>query len=294
MTTDAFESTEDNDELNAALVDDTEFEYPNPADDFANELPGVQVKHEQKEQREEFDDRENYGRKVEKRINTMHAKHQIELEAFNARVQTLEAELAEARKLKHQEAQKQVTDDLATKKQELTAQKIDALDRADHEEVVRLDEQLFELTLQARQPATQAPKQAITQQDDQRTAPVTQAPVVDTRPKALLDWEAENQWVYNPKHSERKDKTNAILNALYAQGYTADDPDTWTEVDRRLTRVIPPTPAPVDRGTIVDNGQGDAGQGKLTKVDIQTMIGLGLDPDDVNHRVRFAKQRSRS
>ena len=290
--TDALESTEFNDELNDVLSD--EFEYPNPADD-ANELPGVTTKRDdQNKDNEEFDDRENYGKRVEKRINKMHAKHQIELEAFNTRIHNLEAELATERAAKRQEAQQQLTQDLAVKKQELTAKKIEALDRADHEEVVRLDEQLFDLAIQTTKPATQAPKQTDNRQDDQRAAPVQQQTTVDTRPKALLDWEAANQWVYDPRFADKKDKTNAILNALYAQGYTADDSDTWEELNRRLTRVVPPAPAPVDRGNVVDTGNQDVGQGRLTKVDIQTMIGLGLDPDDVNHRVRFAKNRSKS
>ena len=283
--TDAFESTEDNDELNLALEQE-EFEYPNPADDI-NEIQGVTTQKAHKEEdREEFDDRENFGRKVEKRINKMHAKHQIELAAQNSRIQALEAELAEARQQRQQEAQQKSETDYTTKSEELKARKIDALDRADHEEVARIDEEIFELKLQARQPATQQqPKQTEFKQE----AP---APVADTRPQALLDWEADNQWVYDPKHADRKARTNTILKTLYDQGYTADDPDTWDELNRRLVRVKPPAPAGVDRGSVILNDSQDVGAGKLTRADIQTMIGLGLDPDDVNHRVRFAKQRS--
>jgi hypothetical protein len=283
--TDAFSSTEDNDELNLALEQE-EFDYPNPADDI-NEIQGVTTqKAHKEEEREEFDDRENFGRKVEKRINKMHAKHQIELAAQNSRIQALEAELAEARQQRQQEAQQKSETDYATKSEELKARKIDALDRADHEEVARIDEEIFELKLQARQPATQQqPKQT----DFRQEAP---APVADTRPQALLDWEADNQWVYDPKHADRKARTNTILKTLYDQGYTADDPDTWDELNRRLVRVKPPAPAGVDRGSVVFNDPQEAGSGKLTRADIQTMIGLGLDPDDVNHRVRFAKQRS--
>ena len=281
--TDAFDSTEDNDELNLALEQE-EFEYPNPADDH-NEIPGVTTQKSQQDDREEFDDRENFGRKVEKRINKMHAKHQIELTAQNARIQALEAELAEARQQRQQEAQQKNDTDFTTKSEELKARKIDALDRADHEEVTRIDEEIFELKLQARQPATQAPKQTEFKQ-------AAAAPVADTRPQALLDWEAENEWVYDPRYADRKERTNTILKSLYDQGYTADDPDTWEELNRKLVRVKPPAPAGVDRGSVILNDSQDAGAGKLTRADIQTMIGLGLDPDDVNHRVRFAKQRS--
>ena len=283
--TDAFDSTEDNDELNIALEQE-EFEYPNPADDL-NEIQGVTTqKAHKEEEREEFDDRENFGRKVEKRINKMHAKHQIELSAQNARIQALEAELAEARQQRQQEAQQKSETDYTTKSEELKARKIDALDRADHEEVARIDEEIFELKLQARQPATQQqPKQTEFRQE----AP---APVADTRPQALLDWEAENKWVYDPRYADRKERTNTILKSLYEQGYTADDPDTWEELNRKLVRVKPPAPAGVDRGSVILNDSQDVGAGKLTRADIQTMIGLGLDPDDVNHRVRFAKQRS--
>ena len=283
--TDAFNSTEDNDELNLALEQE-EFDYPNPAED-TNEIPGVTTSEPPKEEpREEFDDRENFGRKVEKRINKMHAKHQIELSAQNARIQALEAELAEARQQRQQEAQQKSETDLSTKSAELKARKIDALDRADHEEVARIDDELFELKLQARQPATQQqPKQT----EFRQAAP---APVADTRPQALLDWEADNQWVYDSKYADRKERTNTILKSLYEQGYTADDPDTWEELNRKLARVKPPAPAGVDRGSVILNDSQDVGAGKLTRADIQTMIGLGLDPDDVNHRVRFAKQRS--
>jgi hypothetical protein len=285
--TDAFDSTEDNDELNLALEQE-EFEYPNPADDH-NEIQGVTTQKSHKEdEREEFDDRENFGRKVEKRINKMHAKHQIELTAQNARIQALEAELAEARQQRQQEAKQKNETDFATKSEELKALKIDALDRADHEEVARLDEEIFELKIQART-ATQQTNNIEIKPEDRTHRP---APTADNRPQALLDWEAENQWVYDPKHADRKERTNTILKSLYDQGYTADDPDTWEELNRKLARVKPPAPAGVDRGSVILSDSQDAGAGKLTRADIQTMIGLGLDPDDVNHRVRFAKQRS--
>ncbi|MEQ1486527.1 DnaJ domain-containing protein [Methyloglobulus sp.] len=64
---------------------------------------------------------------------------------------------------------------------------------------------------------------------------------IDSRPQALLDWEAGNPWVYDPKYSAWKDKANKIYQEMVTkEGFNIENPHTYEILNNRLNQLIPP------------------------------------------------------
>jgi len=252
---------------------------------------------EQTAEAKEEDDKESYSRRVQKRIDKLayernverelRLKDSAELAALKAQTEEFRQEIEELKQFRQKEAEQQTNLELEQKRQELIKRKKEALEIGDYDEVALVDDDLMDIKLQLRQ-KPEPVKQ--TQPEPVKPAPKepepVQEPVVNI-PKALQDWEANNPWVYDPKQAARLEKTNKIYQALLEDGYEADDPDTFIQLDKRLKRETPPAVSGVDRGEVV----GTTAQTGFSAQDKTLMREFGLDPDNPVHRKEWIKNR---
>jgi len=252
---------------------------------------------EQTAEAKEEDDKESYSRRVQKRIDKLayernverelRLKDSAELAALKAQTEEFRQEIEALKQFRQKEAEQQTNLELEQKRQELIKRKKEALEIGDYDEVALVDDDLMDIKLQLRQ-KPEPVKQ--TQPEPVKPAPKepepVQEPVVNI-PKALQDWEANNPWVYDPKQAARLEKTNKIYQALLEDGYEADDPDTFIQLDKRLKRETPPAVSGVDRGEVV----GTTAQTGFSAQDKTLMREFGLDPDNPVHRKEWIKNR---
>jgi hypothetical protein len=230
---------------------------------------------------EQEDDKEAYSKRVQKRIDKLAYERNIERE----RVAKLEAEIEELKQHREKEVVAQTAQEIDAQRKKLLQKKKDALETGDYDAVVDLDEKLIDLkTQQQKQPIFDENSKPEVKQQPQSPQPII--------PKAMVDWEAKNQWVYEQSNKEKVDKANALLEVLRLDGYELDDPDTYAELDRRLTkqRITPPPTGAPDRGQL----SGGSKDTQFTSKDKQLMRDWGLDPDNAKHRAEWIKNRSKA
>jgi len=264
-----FEENEDIeiDEIEPNELDDGVTDPPEP-----NEEPG-----KEEPPKPEFD-KEEYGKKVQKRIDklTYEVKSRdTELEQLRKRLDDFERQRQEADRDNEQ-------NQLTSKIVELRRQKVNALEMGEYETAADIDDQIIELKVSQRKEPKQEPRQSVQQQPAEEQQQVM-------IPEAQQEWLDSNDWFFNPRKAQQKEKANAIYLKLVDEGYDPEHPDTYVELDKRMNtkRQQAPSPAGVDRGAAA------TGNGKVvfTAADKQKMMAWGLDPNNPEQRKEYLKNK---
>lgn len=229
---------------------------------------------EQLAQADDEDEKEEWSRKVKKRIDKLVYERNVEREE---RIK-LKAEIDELKSYRQQELQQKSNAELEQKRKALFDQKRESLEIGDYEAVAQIDDELMDIKVQLR---TNPKPNVETRQ------PAYAEPKTPNVPQAQAEWEAVNPWVFDAKQKGRVDKANAVFTELLNDGYDADDPDTYRILDKRLKREAPPATGGIDRGGVVGASKDTA----FTSSDKQMMVGWGLDPNNPAHRKEWAKNR---
>lgn len=262
----------DDDELNTL-----EIETPEENDTLADD---AEIEQSQAETvKDDDDDKESYSKRVNKRINKLTYERNIERELRAKEAAELRAEIEALKQDRLKETQERNNQSLEQQRQALLQRKKDALEIGDFDEAVRLDDDLMDIKIKSQQAKADTYQQPTHQE--------YQTPVANT-PKAQAEWEANNAWVFDKNQSSRLDKANKIFAALIEDGYDADDPDTFTQLDKKLKRETPPSPGAVDRGQVTVGDDNSS----FTPTDKQKMINWGLDPNNAEHRKQWIKNKA--
>ena len=237
---------------------DSDLLYDDDIDIVVDEDEQVAVDTESQDTESQDDDSsddKDYSKKVQQRISKVVQQRNIERDRRAA----LEKENNELREALHKNNAKASDDTIA----QLKKQKVDALEIGDYQAVSDIDDQLMDYR---------------TQQPVQETQQQPQAEL----PKTLTDWQQKNQWVFDNNNPKTK-KANEIYAALLDEGYDDNDPDLFSELDKKLKRQIPPPTSSPDRGQVT------AGNGvQFTAQDKELMTEFGLDPNNQVHRKQWA------
>ena len=231
-----------------------------------------------------YDPRAARRRDAQKRIDRLVYERNIERDT-NKRIQ---AELAETRRLVEELRQKdqaQAQTDAQSQRAALLAKKREALDLGNSDDVIRLDEELFELTARQYQaPATrqqQPPRQE--QQRQEQQPPVS---------RAALAWLERNTWANDPRNKARYDAANRVYQEMVSnERFDPDDDFTFQELDYRIRNQAPPNiGGGVDRGNLGGRANGPG----ITAEDKAKMRGWGLDPDNADERKAWLKSKAQT
>lgn len=213
------------------------------------------------------DDDSQYSTKVQKRINKVVQQRNIERDKRVA----LEQEAAKLR----EQLNKLQTDTAKETIAQLKQKKLEALEIDDHQAVLDIDEQLMEQKLREQYQRETPPTQ---EQDQQGNYSLE-------LPKAMDDWQTANQWIFDDTDPKTA-KAKQIYAELINEGFDAEDPDTFVELDKKLNkqpRAAPPPTSPPDRGQVTESGQF-----QFTSKDKELMQEFGLDPNNKEHRKQWA------
>lgn len=231
-------------------------------------------------------DTEDYGERVKRRIAREVAKRKSVEEAALARIRELEAQLENSKK----STSERETAALGTFQQGLEAKLEaakkkyeDAYDAADKSALsaaqVELNDIQFQLNAlkMAPKPKAEAPKEPPKQVQQQQQ----QGPSPDDLPDATVEWLNKNPWFGRGAGKDVLATQTATLisDTLVEEGWDADSPEFYTEVERRLVAEMPRTaellgrkpetrkPVPPVNGQTRRPGQGGKGvavtQGQL-------------------------------
>ncbi len=230
---------------------------------------------------------EDYGKRVQKRIDQLTARWKIEQQEkanLQARLTRLEEERAQERA---REGDQTHEVKLAEVKRRL--KEASELNDADAQQAAIAD--LTAIQVERR-----------VQEELARRAPVaTQNP---TLPSAELEWQKRNAWYGKPQTLHETQLAQGVYRVLVAEGYDPADTDLYQELDARLA-VAAPTLAKATqsqrKGTIpVASGSRGVGAsmaptpGKLTKADLASMQRYGFDPNSAKDRKTWLNRNSLS
>lgn len=259
-----------NEEETNELVDDEVTE--NPSEETTDEAP-----EEAPEEKYTPEEKEEYGKRVQKRINQLNSKiHERDdiieherraREDLQQRLDELENRFVES------DAQRTATE-IDAKLSDIQKQRLKLLDDGDYENAIALDDELLELKLKKREIATAPVSKAEPPRDTPKVPQTAQIP------DAQREWLNDNDWYFNPNKAQEAQKANEVYLTMMREGYDADDPDTYQELTRRIKpRQKPTPPSAPDRGKVT-------GQKKpmLTNQDLEKMRDFGLDPNNPSHR----------
>ena len=236
------------------------------------------------ESNEEDDLEEKIRRKIQKATQKRFDKLTYQIRSTEERYEQEKAELKakiealEADRLK--DVAERNTNSLEQKRQELLERRKESLEIGDYDALNSIDDELMDIKIQAKhkpEPAKQDPIQdKPPAQTKESEPPVNQA---------LADWQSKNKWVFDQNQQGRLAKANKVFESVLADGYDIDDPDTYTEIDKRLKREVPPPTGAPDRGQVIGNDR------KFTEQDRKDMTAWGLDPTDVKARQLWIKNK---
>ncbi len=255
------------------------------------ELVNEEVEEDPKPKEEE-DDKESYSKRVQKRLDKLVYERNVERELrakeaedFKTEQAAFRAEIEELKKHRQQEVETQSKQEHDEKLKELYQRRKDAFEIGDYDDVNSIDDELMEIKLQGRKQKPE-PVAAQTQAEPARR-PVREPEPAANMSQAQQAWEQSNPWIYDANQKSRLDKTNKIFQELLDNGYYADDPDTFAQLDKKLRRETPPAAGAPDRGQVVGTNQ----KTSFTPEDKKKMVAWGLDPDNAAHRKEWIKNR---
>jgi len=236
-----------------------------------------------------IDDDDWYSDAVKKRIGKEVSKRktlQGQVEEIETDRERIRRELKEARE-KLSSYEQKADEDLDGRAKSLKERRDKALDDGDLSVYNDLNDELMEVKIElrdrARRPKVQPEPEP--RQEQPKTA------------QAAADWLKNNSdWVTTD--TEKAAHAQRIEQQLFREGYTAADPGTYQELDRRLSAYdnepvddLGDDPEPQPRVGATTGVPRDAGHrqprsrpGTLTRNDLQRMQAAGLDPNDPKHR----------
>jgi len=256
----------DDDELDIVVDDD---ESPEPLE--------FEEPESKEEEKPEEDDKEAYGRRVQKRIDKMVWKHSQELEKRDREQAELRRELEELRKAHQEIAEERSRQSFDSRRSELLTRRKEAFEINDLDEVNDIDDELMDIKIKSRKqepPATQARQPGHPQE----------YPPANYN-EALANWQNRNQWVFDQSQAKRLGNANKLLEKLLSEGFDMEEPETYTELDKRLKREIPPPTGAPDRGSPSRSDK------SFTEDDKRQMLKWGLNPNDAAQRKDWIKNR---
>jgi len=232
------------------------------------------------EQKEEKDESEEYGRRVQERINKLVAQRNAERDSHKRdleRLADIERKYNELRHASHNQAY----EGLKSQQDDLKARMKKALDDADFDTYHNLNSEYTEVTVKLRMNESRKPEPVA----EPAAEPVPQKQEL---PAAQRSWLVRNGAWYG-KDNATTSKADELWYALQGEGYEADDPDTYVELDRRLEEQKPnkPGPTPPVRGGVPQKKVVN----KLTDEDLKNMRTWGFDPENVAHRKAWLNEK---
>jgi hypothetical protein len=266
------------------------------------------------------EDKESYGRKVQKRIDKLtREKRELEMrvQQMQAKVETIEAKHT-ARE--YSEFQQQVAYSEHQVKSQLDAARAEyrkAVEEGDIDAQLAAQDKMFELREQwaEKRRMTELAKEQV-QKLQQQPAPEQQpadAPTIpENFPEGTRAWLKRNRWYADGSDPKAAAYARQLDADLQEEGFSPDDPEMYQELDRRLHAVVPrlakksalaekvadaspARPAPKARvaGSSAD-GQSTAESRtparRLTQGDLETMRKYGFDPNKPDHRKAWIKR----
>lgn len=270
MVDDEFESWDETPE-----PDESEETEPDTPEESEAEPDADDPPQDEPEEPPEEPDRAELGRRAKKRIDTLTARWKSEQEArlaLQAEVDEIRQKLAERESTESEQA---FNERLQAAQQKWRAAREDADDVAEQEALDEWLELKAEKKLRANKPKQETPKPA--------------APNV---PSAEQQWQQRNEWFAKGTKPAAQAAAGALYQTLLTEGYDANDPEMYDELDRRLYEEIPslkpqgrtkPKPSVAAGGRVSPNTS-RRNTGRLTAQDLKSMARYGFDPDSPKDR----------
>lgn len=280
---DEFEDLHGNPEREVEQVDE-------PITEFADEPDDVPVQEEAKE----FDDAE-YGTKVQKRINKEVSKRKAlesTLSQQQAYIASLQERLNGIEQRFSSEDQQRQQQEASQKLEDLKAARRRAYEEGDLETYDKLDDQYLDAKAEALV-NRQAPKQQARQPQQQAQ------PQQEAIPTTMKLWMDDNSGWFNnrPESAQKVKAANAMFDVMTDEGFDENDPQTYAELNRRLSAagVIakrsrdPMGAAPPNR-----YAGGPSSKSEFSNEDARIMRKYGLDPNDPKVRASYMRDKDGS
>lgn len=281
--TDEFEDLHGNPDKEAEQVAE-----PREQAEFAEEH-----EHDAHEQEDEFDDAE-YGKRVQKRISKEVSKRkalETTLSQQQAYIQQLQQRLQGIeQRFSHEDEQKQQSE--ASKKlEELKAARRKAYEEGDLDAYDKLDDEYLEAKAEAivsKSRPQQAPQQARQAQ-----------PVQQDIPSPMKSWMAEHAGWFNaaPEHAAKVRAANALFDTLTSEGFDENDPQTYAELNKRLSAagvIAKRARDPMGAAPQQRYAGGPSSSREFSNEDARIMRKYGLDPNDPKVRASYMRDKDGS
>ena len=260
------------DEEESVLIDDNELDI-----DSLDESEPVQpetVQQNEDDGKHEEEEEEEYGKKVQKRINKLVAERNVEREEnrqLRDRVGQLEDKFTAS---DNERESTEINDKVAG----LKKRKMEFMDEGEYEKAEDLNDELLDLKIEQRNKPKKVERE--TQQQP-------------STPEAQQEWLDGNDW-YGNAQSPKAQYANALYQEVINEGFDPNDPDTYSELDKRLGNTTqnkpgrkPPGQSAPDRGNV----SGSSKQVKFTQKDTNTMREYGLNPNDPAQRKEWLNNK---
>lgn len=244
------------------------------------------------EPEDEFDDAE-YGKRVQKRISKEVSKRkalETTLSQQQAYIQQLQQRLQGIeQRFSHEDEQKQQSE-ASRKLEELKAARRKAYEEGDLDAYDKLDDEYLEAKAEAivnksrpQQPARQ---------------PVQQAPTQDI-PTPMKGWMAEHSSWFNaaPEHAAKVRAANALFDTLTSEGFDENDPQTYAELNKRLSAagvIAKRARDPMGAAPQQRYAGGPSSSREFSNEDARIMRKYGLDPNDPKVRASYMRDKDGS
>lgn len=225
-------------------------------------------------------DKEEYGKKVQKRIDKEVRKRKVienKLNEMRERLSKYEQHMVERETSAKTSA-------LNDRLRELEAKRREMIEVGEFDQSV--EDEWIDLKLQQREMKRDEPKPA--QQNYAQEAPQI--------PQAQQDWLSANDW-YAKGGTRARFANSEYLAMVQEEGFEPDDPDTYAELDKRLSSVAPinatePRQQPAPPPAQPNRGQATRGKSPtFTKADAAKMRGYNLNPDNPEHRKAWLENK---
>lgn len=224
-------------------------------------------------------DQEEYGKKVQKRINKEVSKRKIledQNKVLNDRLSSLEDNF-------NSQENKNNLVDIDSRMKVLKAKRDEMYELGDINGDV--EDEYQDLRLEKRDA-----ERNINNHNDEQSVNVRREPAAkntNTVPDVQQEWLDENEWY--SKGDDSTKKANGIFQDLLDEGYNNNHPGMYKEFDKRLSEnnddVINREPgAPPGANPNGGGGKKPVQKSKLTNDDFEMMTEMGMDPRNPNHR----------
>lgn len=284
-------------------------------DDFIPEVLDPDEEPEEGKKLSKKEKFERYSKSVQRRINK-EVRQREQLREENLALQQRIANIEQNLQKNQVQSEAQV---LENRLRNATAIKQQLLEEGEYAQAAEVDNDIIEMRIRKNQideynaslqQGQVAPQQQAVVPTSQPVAPTQQAPVAPTVPTEVPT--VQTKWIENNPRFGREAGYTAFVNEQYdrmiEEGYNPEDPNMYRELDRRIGRTSetkplqqttqtstaapakPRTPAapPPNAGRQATAGSKSSG---LTEADKVNMRAWGLNPNDVNQRKEWLRNR---